>query len=212
MKSKFGPLLMTMIAGLMMVLEWFFDISIVNDAAGSLRTWAIIIEAFALGLGAVNLVILHGRSVYRKQQAWYASVFTLATMFVFAFVGIGMGPQSAPFLRLYDIIIGPAGCTMFSVLCFHIFSAGARCIRVKNLTSLLMTVAALIALVSQLPFGEQHLPAVKAVFDWLMSVVNVSAQRGIIMGAAIGAFAHSIRVLAGLERVVVGTGGGGGGL
>ncbi len=209
MKSKTGPLLLTATAGFLMLAEGFFDIPMIKGVAGNARTWAIIIEAFALGVGSINLLALHVKTIQRKDPSWYASFFALGTMLIFVVVGLGMGPQSSAFLRLYDIVIGPAGCTMFSVLCFHIFSAGARCLRITNTSSLIMTVVAMIALVSQLPFGEQHLPFIKSIFDWLMDVVNVSGQRGIILGAAIGAFVHSVRVLTGLERVVGNTGGGG---
>ncbi len=200
MRSKTGPLLITAAVGLLMIAEWFLDVPGIKNAAAEVKTWAIIIEAFALGLGSVNILTMHARSIRQKNKAWYGSVFTIATMVLFAAVGIGIGTNSDLFNRMYDVVIGPAGTTMFSILCFSIISAGARCLRIKNVSSVVMICVIIIALISQVPFGEQYAPGVVAIFDWLMDVVNISGQRGIIIGAALGAFVHSMRILIGLER------------
>ena len=58
-----------------------------------------------------------------------------------------------------------------------------------------------------IPGGSEFLPWVT---NWLMEIPNAAAQRGIIIGAALGAAAMSLRVLLGIERSYLGIGSGGG--
>jgi hypothetical protein len=51
------------------------------------------------------------------------------------------------------------------------------------------------------PGGERWLPAVT---DWFMAVPNTAAQRGVIIGAALGAASLSLRVILGIERSYLG--------
>lgn len=200
MKSKIWSTLITLFVGLLMVAEWFFDVPMIKNAAAEVKTWAIIVGVFALIYGSLNLLMFHARRIQNKDEAWYASIFAIASLVLFAAVGIGAGISSDVFMRMYDAVIGPAGTTMFSILCFSIISAGARSLRLKNLSSAVMIASILIALIASIPIGEQYLPGVVVVFNWLMDVVNISSQRGIIIGAALGALVHSLRTLLGLER------------
>jgi len=200
LKSRYGPLAVTAIVGFLMVAEWFFDVAFIKNAAAEVKLWAIIIAAFALGLGTVNLVKLHTKAIVRREKGWYGSIFALGSLVLFAVVGIVAGTNSDIFLRMYDVAIGPPGTTMFSILCFSIISAGARCLRIKNVSSTVIIVVILIALLAQTPMGEQYVPGVVPVFNWMMDVINVAGQRGIIIGAALGAFVQALRTLTGLER------------
>ncbi len=200
LKLKTGPLLITMGVGLLMLTEWFFDIPTVKNAAADVKTWAIIVEAFAVALGSVNLLSYHTRTAQRREPGWYGNIITIIALILFAGTGIATGVDSDVFSRMYDVVIGPAGTTMFSILCFSIISAGARTVRIKDVSSALMTTVILIALIAQIPIGEMYFPWLVDVFNWTMDIINVAGQRGIIIGAALGAFVHSLRVLAGLEH------------
>ncbi len=200
MKSRFGPLIVTALVGFLVIAEWFFDIPVVKNAAAEVKLWAIIIEAFALGLGSVNLIRMHSRTITRKDSGWYGSIFALGSLILFGVVGIATGTNSDIMQRMYDVAIGPAGTTMFSILCFNIISAGARCLRVKNVTSAVIVVVTLIALIAQVPVGEKYFGFMVPVFNWMMDIVNVAGQRGILVGAALGAFVQALRTLTGVER------------
>jgi len=54
-----------------------------------------------------------------------------------------------------------------------------------------------------IPGGLDFLPWLT---NWVMNVPNAAAQRGIIIGAALGAAAMSLRVLLGIERGHLGLG------
>ncbi len=200
MKSRIGPLLLTAAIGALMLTEWFFDIPVIDNAAANVKSWVIIIEAFAFGLGALNIFLLNARSIQRKEAGWYGNVVLIATLLLFSTVGIITGIDSDSFTRLFDAIIGPAAITLSSIGAFSIFSAGARVLRFKNIDSGVMVVVIVIALICQVPTGEMIAPWLVTAFNWLMDVVNVAGQRGVIIGAALGAFVQAVRTLLGLER------------
>ncbi len=200
MKSKIGPTIVTFLAGTIMVLEWFLKSPGLKSLAAEMKLWSIVVEAFTLVLGAVNLFRIHGQTVKQRKPGWHGSLFMFASIIVFAAAGIFGGSTSTLYKKMYDSVIGPAGTTVFGLLCFFIFSAGARCIRFKNLDSALILAAVIIVLVAQVPIGEYYLPAFSPVSSWLLNVVNVAGQRGMIIGAAFGAFASALRILVGLER------------
>lgn len=205
MKSRTGPLVLTFIIGLVMLGEWFVNTPVMKTWAAELKNWSIIVEAFALGLGAVNLVRMHSENIARKKQGWYGSVFMFIALIVFTAVGLWTDGQGALWQKMYDTVIGPAGTTMFSVLCFCIISAGARCLRLNKITSAVLVASVVIGLITQVPIGEYYFPFLMPVSKWLFNVVNVSGQRGIMIGAALGAFANAVRVLTGIERVSTGS-------
>ncbi len=55
MNSRWGPPLVTLIAGLVMLTEWFFRSDALKGLASEMKVWAIIVEA-ALALGSFKLV------------------------------------------------------------------------------------------------------------------------------------------------------------
>mgnify|MGYP001572909840 CR=1 FL=1 len=48
------------------------------------------------------------------------------------------------------------------------------------------------------------IPSVEGVAEWIMKYPNTAGQRGVIIGAALGAASMSIRVMIGIERPYLG--------
>ena len=120
-------------------------------------------------------------------------------------------------------LFNPLQATMFSLLAFYVASAAFRAFRVRNVEAGILLAAAMVVMlgvnpygimlfswvpaIGGLPGGSEFLPWVT---NWLMEIPNAAAQRGIIIGAALGAAAMSLRVLLGIERSYLGIGRGGG--
>ena len=90
---------------------------------------------------------------------------------------------------------------MFSVLAFYIASAAYRSFRAKSLVSILLLIAAFIIMLSiifynVLPLGDLG--------EWLLSVPNMAAKRGILLGASLGGIATSLKIILGIERGYIG--------
>jgi hypothetical protein len=64
-----------------------------------------------------------------------------------------------------------------------------------------------VVMLGRIPLGESIMggnPWLAHFTDWLMDWPNAAAQRGIIIGAALGAASLSLRVITGIERTYLG--------
>ncbi len=96
--------------------------------------------------------------------------------YCFAATGILAGTASPLYRKMYDTVIGLLVRRFLDCCVSSFFSAGARCIRFKNLDSILIGASILIVLVAQVPFSEVLLPMFIPVSKWMLDVVNVAVQ------------------------------------
>jgi hypothetical protein len=110
------------------------------------------------------------------------------------------GPTGRVFTWLYDHVFAPSNATMFALLAFFIASAAFRAFRARNAEAALLLGAAILIMVGRVPLGRALSPAFPAIADWIVDIPNNAGRRAIMMGAALGAIATSLRVILGLER------------
>ncbi|MDM7915941.1 MAG: hypothetical protein ACE15D_05995 [Candidatus Eisenbacteria bacterium] len=213
------PLLLTAIAGLVPIVSFFIDPSVgwVSNGRDRVERYMVIIASFAILLGVVNVVQSNIRKIERRQSGWPYGAFLLAGLFgmaiaglagafqLFGLQGIGYTPDGGrtPFQWGTDFIFTPLQATMFSLLAFFMASAAFRAFRARNLEATILLVAAGVVMLGRIPLGESILggrPYLSAFTDWLVNWPNAAAQRGIIIGAALGAASLSLRVITGIER------------
>jgi hypothetical protein len=221
------PLLLTFVAGMIPIVAFFFTerARLIRAPADRLERWMIIIAAFAILLGVINVVQGNIRKLERRAKGWQYAVFLLIGLFVPGIFGIlsafNLGPfhgiglnrdgSYTPFAWIAHFAFEPLQATMFSLLAFYVASAAFRAFRVRNLEATILLVAAVIVMLGRIPLGNYLF----AVFpggdswpgrftEWLMDKPNTAAQRGIIIGAALGAASLSLRVILGIERSYLG--------
>jgi hypothetical protein len=61
-------------------------------------------------------------------------------------------------------------------------------------------------MLGRIPLGQFIWHKLPDYTDWIMAYPNLSVQRGIIIGAALGAAAMSLRIILGIERTYMGKG------
>jgi hypothetical protein len=110
------------------------------------------------------------------------------------------GPEGRVFTWLYDHVFAPANATMFALLAFFIASAAFRAFRARNVESALLLGAAILVMIGLVPIGRLLWDAFPEIADWILEVPNNAGRRAIIMGAALGVIATSLRVILGIER------------
>jgi hypothetical protein len=176
----------------------------------SLDSWLVIVAAFALPLGAVNVIMTNINKVKRQTKGWPYSIVILASLAIMAVVGvIGGGEQGFHpwFQYMFVNMVSPLQATMFSLLSFYVASAAYRAFRARNFDATILLIAAIVVMMGRIPFGDMLTGGrMTPVSEWLMTIPNAAAQRGIIIGAALGAASMSIRVILGIERTYLGTG------
>lgn len=204
------PLIITFVVGMIVLLARIFTAAdggdfIVKGWADELTDWVIIVSAFAVGLASVNLFRIHGDNIARQRPGWFNSLTLLLAIVVFAVVGIfarfgGSGFFADLNQNLYDSIIAPLGAAMFAILAFYIASAAYRAFRMRSLEASVMLVAAILVMLGKAPIGELLWNQFPEIASWLVDIPNTVGQRAIMIGAAIGGFATSLRILLGIER------------
>jgi len=66
------PVAITFAVGLLMVLSGFVVVPYLNFAVCEDQNYSMIVSAFALGVGAINLVFMHGRNIRSGQTQYIA--------------------------------------------------------------------------------------------------------------------------------------------
>lgn len=110
------------------------------------------------------------------------------------------GLEGRVFTWLYDYVFDPCNSTMFALLAFFIASAAFRAFRARNVEAALLLGAAILVMLGRVPIGSLISESFPYISDWLVDVPNNAGRRAIMMGAALGAVATSLRVILGLER------------
>jgi hypothetical protein len=205
-----------------------------NIQDGALQ-WVTIVGGFTLLLGVVSIVRVNSRTVGQKKKGWIFNLATLISIFAMAIPSIlpisaksnfgrvfyGIIPESwGPLFgtgtgSIYDLLFNyldaPMMATMFAMLAFYIASAAYRAFRARNAEATLLLVTAVLVMLWRIPMGEAFLrqihPSIPNYINtFIMNGANAAVQRGIVIGAALGAAAMSLRIMLGIERTYMGKG------
>lgn len=216
------PLIITLVMGIVMMIQFFIPSKLSQDFFETSRSWLIIVASFAFILGLSSFVNHHYLKIRHKKEGWAYSPIALGALILMALVTlIGNAPgidwipvtvngrSMSVFTYLYrsafTYMMVPLGATMFSVLAFYIASAAYRSFRAKSLISILLLVAAFVVMLSIIFYNIIPLGNLG---EWLLSVPNMAAKRGILLGAVLGSIATALKIILGIERGYLGGGGG----
>lgn len=217
------PLMLTFIAGMLPILSFLFRGPALLDedptgngilhVSDTFERWMVILAAAALLLGVVNVFQVNLRKISNRAQGWpYALVFLLA-LTITGFFGLwdafSRASNTAWYAHAaYNWIVEagfkPLQATMFSLLAFYVASAAFRAFRVRNVEAGILLAAALLIMLGVNPYVVRALPFLPDFTQWTLNIPNAAAQRGIIIGAALGAASMALRILIGIERSYLG--------
>ena len=208
------PLAICFLMGILMVFQYYVPSQLSRDFLELMTRWDKIIAGFAVFIGAYSLFHLHYSRIKFKTAGWGYSAFVFIGAGIMLSFGLYNGSdgfwvgkkEGTMFDWLYIYVQVPAGATIFSILAFFMASAAYRTFRARTVESALLLVAAIIVMLGRVPLGaliSEHLPTMA---DWIMSVPNLAAKRGILLGVSLGAIATSIKIIFGIERQYLGGG------
>jgi len=204
------PMLLAIVASVYPIIAFFIPVRAINEWNTKLDEWMVIIASFALLLGVVSVIQVNLAKIKRHEKGWIFSIVILLSFVIMTAFGIlgrqGERPDGTyyPFTWVFNFAYSPLQATMFSLLAFYVASAAYRAFRVRNVEATLLLIGALIIMFGRVPLGKVILPFMPEWAEWIMRFPNAAAQRGIIIGAALGASAMSIRVMVGIERPYLG--------
>jgi hypothetical protein len=217
------PLAITFIVGIVFALVYFIPHRPFSDFQRLFGDWFGIISAFAIWLGALNLLKISLLKVGRRQPGHRYAAIVVASFLVVAVCGFYEGfrgltaqpPYSyrdagTMFNWLYQYVYSALSATMYALLAFFVASASYRAFRARNLEATLLLVAAFVVMLGRVPVGDlltswlQEGYQMSAWANWLMAVPNTAGQRAIMIGIALGMVSISLRIILGLERTYLG--------
>lgn len=201
------PLVITFLVGVIAIGDYYTTFTAVKDTFTVIKNWGVVLNAFALGLGAVNLFRVHGRRISeRKRDDWYFSAWLLFTLILFVVVGLGTGQfeAGAQYQWIYNALFLPIGATMYSSLAFYMAFGSYRVLRARNLDAFLLFVTAIFVILGNTPIFPATFPEFFYIREWIFTAIVGGAYRGIRIGVGIGAVVLGIRTLIGMETGYLG--------
>lgn len=222
------PVFVAFISGLVMVVSFFFrKDSWLGNLEQEFNVWLTIVGGFTLLLGVVSITRVNWTAVMRKRAGWKYKILTLLSIFIMAIPSIiqpswfgndstawyaifGRNPGSI-YDWFFQYFMSPMMATMFATLAFYIASAAYRAFRARSTEATLLLITATLVMLWRIPMGEWFLNLFPGdiptlLNTYIMGGVNMAVQRGIIIGAALGAASMSLRIILGIERTYMGKG------
>ena len=217
------PVTVAFLTGIALLISFFFDEnSWIGGISSEIKIWVTIVGGFTLLLGVVSITRVNWAAVRARKEGWIYKLVTLISIFAMAIPAVW--PQSwvpenwAPLFgrnegSIYDWLFvnldSPMMATMFATLAFYIASAAYRAFRARSPESTLLLLTATAVMLWRIPMGEAFLnlfPGNIPEFlnTYVMNGANMAVQRGIIIGAALGAASMSLRIILGIERTYMG--------
>lgn len=216
------PVIIAFFSGIIMVVTFGIrapEGTILGDTREQLLIWVTIIAGFTLLLGVVSITRVNLKKVMRREKDWFFALLTLVSVFIMMIPAMIPSEVSSLFGRskgsIYDWLFlylsTPMQATMFALLAFYVASAAYRAFRARSTQATLLLLTASLIMLARVPMGEAVLrffsDAIPGILDtYIMTGVNAAVQRGIIIGAALGAASMSLRVMLGIERTYMGKG------
>ena len=199
------PIVITFLVGFLMIGQWFLNIASVDGVATSIQQWGIILSAFAMGIGSVNIIIRNVRRIQKREGIdWLYAIWLLSVFFLFSIVGIGFGSDSPQYRYIFNTILQPLSGTMYPATLFFLSSAIYRTFRVRNKEALAFVFAGSLMLLANAPIVASFLPFMTPLKAWIMDVEVTSAYRAILLGIGLGTIMLGFRVLFGIETAHLG--------
>lgn len=198
------------VCGLIVLLDFIGGGAAFDLAAALLVEWAAVITALALLLGVLNVAGSHLARVRQRSADWRYSLVLLLGMLLVIVAGIffplpGRGGlmlpgtlAEEPIRAVFRTVYEPLAASLLALLAFFSLSAALRALRRGSREATVIVVVAALVLLAQLP-PLAALPAVGASVQWLNDFVALAGARGLLLGAAIGAFVAGVRVLLGFD-------------
>ena len=202
MKSPYALFnaIIAIVAGIFVLVGYF--IPALSGIRDLILRWAVIVVAFALLVGIVNLLSVHWQKAMRTPAAGIPSMF-LILFFILTVMVVGInGPTGEWSLFLFNNIQVPVESTLLAIMVVTLIYAVMRLVRQRmEMSSFVFLFTFLIFILAAAPiYLFPNLPGLVSLRSWISGVLSVAGARGILLGVALGSIAVGLRVLMGADR------------
>lgn len=204
------PLLITFVVGIVFVIQYFIPHYPFNEMNDWFSDWFSIVAAFAIWLGALNLMKISFQKIFKQKEDWGYALVIILSFLLMVVIGLTAGKSyrdpGTTFDWLYVNVYIPLSATMFAILAFFVASASYRAFRARNFEATLLLLAAFFVMLGRVPLGDMvsgFMPEHWRLSDfatWIMNFPQAAGQRAIMIGIALGLVSTSLRIILGIER------------
>ncbi len=189
--------------GVLILLGTFFNLPILVTARTLLLEWAILLAAFALLVGAWNLISVHWGKVRSMQPGGVYSAIVLISFVITLIAAILSGGPTGPWSQwIFNNVQVPIETSLVAVLSVVLIFSIIRLFRRRIDTfSIVFLVTVLLVLLGSTPLlfaGEST--GLSVVRDFIVQVLATAGGRGLLLGIALGTLAVGVRILIGSDR------------
>jgi hypothetical protein len=189
------------VSGAIVLIGYFIQFPILSGLREIFLSWAVILTAVALAIGALNVISTHWNKVRRGDQESLFSVMLIASFLVTLVVAGFFGLTSSSSIWIFDNILIPVEASLVAVLAVVLIYALARTFfRGFTFYNLIFTITALFVLTASVLLTWGEMPLLGDLRDWISQVWALAGVRAILIGVAMGAIATGLRVLIGADR------------
>ena len=193
-------LFITGVVGGLNLFEYFFAVKEVAAVASTIRTWVVIISAFALGLGIITAFRVHISHVKRKTKGqWPFSIWLMGFFVLLTLIGL-WNTNFIVYDWTFKYVYVALSTTLYAITGFYIFSAAYRAFRARNIEAAILIVSGALILLRNAPIGEAIWKGFPILGEWVLMKGQVGGMRTLTFVAALGLVAFGIRTLLGMER------------
>lgn len=176
------PLFITAVVGTAMILASFIPHPPFDWLQTNLSVFFAIIAAFAMILGAGNLLRIHVGKMTKQAKGWGFSAVCVIGFCVTLIVGLfkignpagitgALEESGSWFLYVYEWVLAPLQSTMFALLAFFVASASYRAFRAKNREASMLLVAAFVILIGRTLLGTVITEAAPGVVEIFFGLI-----------------------------------------
>jgi hypothetical protein len=196
---RFLPIAVAIICGLWVLADFFVSHPLIDSVGAKLLEGVMILAAFALFAGILNLLGFHARRISKDQKDWGYRLVLMVALGGTLIAGIVL-PGSGALSWIFGYMYYPLQSTMAALLAFFVVSAAYRAFRLRNGEALIMLITSLVVLLAQLPFSNRISPYLPLLRKWILDVPVTAGTRGIILGTALGTITTSLRILLAVDH------------
>lgn len=198
--------------GVVVLASFFFEDQRLHLLRSVFVEWTVVVVAFAMLLGVLNVLRVHARRVHEGRGAIYSLILVCAFLVVFVpgilqpdTVPEGLvpfvGPRGSVVDFAYQHVQRPLQAALFSLMAFFVAAAAWRAFRVRSAASFVMLIASVLVLLGSVRIGlGGGWTLLGEIRNWVLSVPAMAGARGILLGIVLGTVVTGLRLLVGLDR------------
>ncbi len=175
-------------------------IATLHPLVTNLYTWFVLLSAFGILLGLINVFYLHMQRIAGGQPEWELSLLLVATGLATFVAGLlqTTGVTSPIVEWIFDALLAPGAATLYAVVIFFMAAAAYRYLRLTAPGGAWMLAGTLLMLVVQMPASANFLPTFMGEsMDWLLQAPVMATFRGALLGSALALLLVGVRYLLG---------------